>query len=132
MAAAIHARSPRNKREMKSVNCSDDEGELVRSALFGHVNGALTGADREQEGNFDIADGSTLFLDEVAELGPQAPSATATSFAPTTTVQPAPVASSPAPTQSTLAPAPTGGDATAVAPLVNDASGAQQLNGSGH
>ena len=68
MAAAIHARSPRNKREMKSVNCSDDE----RSALFGHVKGAFTGADREQEGIFDIADGSTLFLDEIAELGPKA------------------------------------------------------------
>ena len=72
VAAAIHELSPRKTREMKSVNCADYEGELVRSALFGHVKGAFTGADREQEGIFDIADGSTLFLDEVAELGPRA------------------------------------------------------------
>src|SRR6185312_9459437 len=71
-AAAIHALSPRKKREMKSVNCASYDGELVRSALFGHVKGAFTGADREQEGIFDIADGSTLFLDEVAELGERA------------------------------------------------------------
>jgi len=57
---------------MKSVNCSGYEGDLMRSALFGHVKGAFTGADREREGIFDIADGSTLFLDEIAELGPQA------------------------------------------------------------
>ena len=72
VAAAIHALSPRNKREMKSVNCSGYEGDLMRSALFGHVKGAFTGADREQEGIFEIADGSTLFLDEIAELGPKA------------------------------------------------------------
>ena len=69
-----------------------------------------------------------------------APIATATSSAPTTTVQPAPVASNPAPTQPSPAPAPviqsvpapTGGDATAIAPMVNGATGPQQLNGAAH
>ena len=74
-------------------------------------------------------------------VGPtaQAPSASATP-APAPVVQPAPVATNPAPTQPSPAPAPvlqsvpapTGGDATAIAPLVNGASGPQQLNGSGH
>ncbi|MBV8807723.1 MAG: sigma 54-interacting transcriptional regulator [Acidobacteriaceae bacterium] len=68
IARAIHARSPRKARAMVSVNCGAIPSSLVESELFGHVKGAFTGALERAIGRFELADGSTLFLDEVGEL----------------------------------------------------------------
>ena len=68
IARAIHARSSRNARPMVSVNCGAIPSGLVESELFGHVRGAFTGALERATGRFELADGSTLFLDEVGEL----------------------------------------------------------------
>jgi two-component system nitrogen regulation response regulator NtrX len=72
VARAIHARSPRAARPMVSVNCAALPRELVESELFGHEKGAFTGAVSRQEGRFELADGSTLFLDEIGDLPPDA------------------------------------------------------------
>ncbi|MFO7568052.1 MAG: sigma 54-interacting transcriptional regulator [Enhygromyxa sp.] len=69
-AAAIHQLSRRRKRAFKAINCATLTPELAASELFGHVRGAFTGAVREREGLFALADGGTVFLDEVAELSP--------------------------------------------------------------
>jgi two-component system nitrogen regulation response regulator NtrX len=68
VARAIHAGSPRGARPMVSVNCAALPRELVESELFGHEKGAFTGAVNRQEGRFELADGSTLFLDEIGDL----------------------------------------------------------------
>jgi len=68
IARAIHARSSRRGRAMVSVNCGAIPSSLVESELFGHVKGAFTGALERATGRFELADGSTLFLDEVGEL----------------------------------------------------------------
>jgi formate hydrogenlyase transcriptional activator len=68
IARAIHARSSRRSRAMVSVNCGAIPSSLVESELFGHVKGAFTGALERATGRFELADGSTLFLDEVGEL----------------------------------------------------------------
>lgn len=68
IARAIHARSPRKARPMVSINCGAIPSSLVESELFGHVKGAFTGALERATGRFELADGSTLFLDEVGEL----------------------------------------------------------------
>lgn len=68
IARAIHARSPRKARPMVTVNCGAIPSSLVESELFGHVKGAFTGAHERATGRFELADGSTLFLDEVGEL----------------------------------------------------------------
>ena len=68
IARAIHARSPRKARPMVTVNCGAIPSTLVESELFGHVKGAFTGALERATGRFELADGSTLFLDEVGEL----------------------------------------------------------------
>jgi formate hydrogenlyase transcriptional activator len=68
IARAIHARSSRKARAMVSVNCGAIPSSLVESELFGHVKGAFTGALERATGRFELADGSTLFLDEVGEL----------------------------------------------------------------
>jgi two-component system NtrC family response regulator len=67
----IHRMSSRRDREMVAVNCSGIPRELAESFLFGHVRGAFTGANSNQEGKFEKANGSTLFLDELAELTPE-------------------------------------------------------------
>ncbi len=68
VAQAIHARSPRRNRPMLKVDCATLPPTLLDSELFGHVKGAYTGADRDRKGRFELADGGTVFLDEVGEL----------------------------------------------------------------
>jgi formate hydrogenlyase transcriptional activator len=68
LARAIHLNSPRRGRVMIKVNCAAMPSGLVESELFGREKGAFTGALARQVGRFEIADGSTLFLDEVGEL----------------------------------------------------------------
>ncbi len=70
VAQAIHRLSPRRQRVMVKVNCGALPSGLVESELFGREKGAFTGALTRQVGRFEIADGSTLFLDEVGELPP--------------------------------------------------------------
>ncbi|HEX9633046.1 MAG TPA: sigma-54 dependent transcriptional regulator [Gemmatimonadales bacterium] len=68
VARAIHRQSPRAARPMVSVNCAAIPRDLVESELFGHEKGAFTGATQRRRGRFELADGSTLFLDEIGEL----------------------------------------------------------------
>ncbi|NJC88874.1 MAG: PAS domain S-box protein [Desulfuromonas sp.] len=68
LAQAIHRLSARGKRVMIKVNCAALPTALVESELFGHEKGAFTGALSRQAGRFELADGSTLFLDEIAEM----------------------------------------------------------------
>jgi PAS domain S-box-containing protein len=68
VAQAIHRLSPRRSHLMVKVNCAALPSGLVESELFGREKGAFTGALTRQVGRFEVADGSTLFLDEVGEL----------------------------------------------------------------
>ena len=68
VARAIHARSPRADGPLVQVNCASIPKELFEREFFGHVKGALTGAQRERIGRFQLADGGTIFLDEVGEI----------------------------------------------------------------
>lgn len=68
LARAIHSASPRRDRPLIKVNCAAIPANLIESELFGHEKGAFTGATRQREGRFSLADGSTIFLDEVGEL----------------------------------------------------------------
>ena len=68
IARAIHDRSPRRQRPLVKVNCGAISAGLVESELFGHVKGAFTGALTNRDGRFKLADGGTIFLDEVGEL----------------------------------------------------------------
>jgi two-component system response regulator AtoC len=70
-AAAIHQLSRRRNQPFQALNCATLTPELAASELFGHVRGAFTGAIREREGLFALANGGTAFLDEVAELSPE-------------------------------------------------------------
>jgi transcriptional regulator with GAF, ATPase, and Fis domain len=70
IAQAIHRLSPRGRHVMVKVNCAALPSGLVESELFGREKGAFTGALTRQVGRFEVADGSTLFLDEVGELPP--------------------------------------------------------------
>jgi len=67
-ARALHAMSPRGKRDMITVNCPALPEHILESELFGYRKGAFTGADRDKKGLFVEADGSTLLLDEVADI----------------------------------------------------------------
>src|SRR6185437_6297149 len=68
IARAIHDRSTRKSRPLLKVNCSAISAGLVESELFGHVKGAFTGAFERHIGRFELADGGTIFLDEIGEL----------------------------------------------------------------
>jgi PAS domain S-box-containing protein len=68
VARAIHGLSPRKDRALVKVNCATLPANLVESELFGHEKGAFTGAHARQLGRFEVADGATLFLDEIGEL----------------------------------------------------------------
>ncbi|MHB8910621.1 MAG: sigma 54-interacting transcriptional regulator [Syntrophales bacterium] len=68
IAFAIHDMSPRKGRALITVNCAALPGNLIESELFGRERGAFTGADTRQIGRFEIANGSTLCLDEIGEL----------------------------------------------------------------
>ena len=67
-ARAIHARSRRRERPLVKVNCGAIPPSLLESELFGHVKGAFTGAVEKRTGRFELANGGTIFLDEVGEL----------------------------------------------------------------
>ena len=67
-ARAIHKRSHRSSRAFVSVNCAAIPRDLIASELFGHEKGAFTGATQQRLGRFELAEGGTIFLDEVGEL----------------------------------------------------------------
>lgn len=67
-ARAIHRASNRKHKPMITLNCAALPNELVESELFGHVKGAFTGASGTREGRFSLANGGTIFLDEIGEL----------------------------------------------------------------
>jgi transcriptional regulator with GAF, ATPase, and Fis domain len=71
IARAIHKRSQRSKRAFVSVNCAALAPGLISSELFGYEKGAFTGATQRRLGRFELADGGTIFLDEVGELPPE-------------------------------------------------------------
>jgi len=68
IARAIHKRSLRSSRAFVSVNCSVIPRDLIASELFGHEKGAFTGATQRHLGRFELAEGGTIFLDEIGEL----------------------------------------------------------------
>lgn len=68
VAHAVHARSPRSPRPMVSVNCAAIQPTLIASELFGHERGAFTGALQQRAGRFELAEGGTIFLDEIGDL----------------------------------------------------------------
>ena len=68
LAHAIHNNSPRAKHPLVKVNCAALPAPLIESELFGHQKGAFTGADTQRLGRFALADGGSIFLDEVGEL----------------------------------------------------------------
>jgi transcriptional regulator with PAS, ATPase and Fis domain len=68
VARAIHRRSHRASRVFVSVNCAAIPRDLIASELFGHEKGAFTGATQQRPGRFELANGGTIFLDEVGEL----------------------------------------------------------------
>lgn len=70
IARAIHRRSPRSAKAFVAVNCAAIPRELITSELFGHEKGAFTGATHRRVGRFELADGGTIFLDEVGDLLP--------------------------------------------------------------
>jgi formate hydrogenlyase transcriptional activator len=68
VARAIHRRSRRSSRAFVSVNCGAIPRDLIASELFGHEKGAFTGATQRRLGRFELAEGGTIFLDEIGEL----------------------------------------------------------------
>jgi two-component system response regulator AtoC len=70
VARAIHAYSPRSRNAFVKVNCAAMPRDLLESELFGHERGAFTGAHQRKPGRFELADGGTIFLDEIGEMHP--------------------------------------------------------------
>ncbi len=68
VAHAIHAQSDRSKGPMIEVNCAAIPSELIESELFGHVKGSFTGAIKDKQGKFELADKGTIFLDEIGDM----------------------------------------------------------------
>jgi len=68
MARALHEASPRRDKVMIKVNCAALPANLIESELFGHEKGSFTGATKKRIGRFELADGGTIFLDEIGEL----------------------------------------------------------------
>ncbi len=68
IARAIHSRSARKERAMITINCTSLPANLIESELFGREKGAFTGSDARQIGRFELADGGTIFLDEIGEM----------------------------------------------------------------
>ena len=71
VAGAIHKESARSDRPMVKVNCAALSPTLIESELFGHEKGAFTGASALEIGRFELANGATIFLDEIGELPPE-------------------------------------------------------------
>ncbi|MBI2375658.1 MAG: sigma 54-interacting transcriptional regulator [Deltaproteobacteria bacterium] len=69
IARALHDRGPRSDRPLRCVNCGAIPSQLLESTLFGHEKGAFTGATQRTAGVFEAANGGTVFLDEIGELG---------------------------------------------------------------
>ena len=68
IARALHSRSSRKERPLIKVDCAGLPANLIESELFGHEKGAFTGAVKKRIGRFELADGATIFLDEIGEL----------------------------------------------------------------
>lgn len=68
IARAVHEKSPRINKPFVPINCGAIPENLLESELFGHVKGAFTGANQNRAGRFELADGGTIFLDEIGEM----------------------------------------------------------------
>ncbi|MBP6378174.1 MAG: sigma-54-dependent Fis family transcriptional regulator [Kaistella sp.] len=68
VAHSIHAQSDRSKGPMIEVNCAAIPSELIESELFGHVKGSFTGAIKDKQGKFELANNGTIFLDEIGDM----------------------------------------------------------------
>lgn len=68
IAQALHDLSPRSSKPMVKVNCTSFSESLLESELFGYEKGAFTGAEKTHKGRFELADGGTIFLDEIGEI----------------------------------------------------------------
>jgi transcriptional regulator with PAS, ATPase and Fis domain len=70
IAQAIHQLSPRKDDRFVKLQCAELSANIIESELFGHERGAFTGAEQLRKGRFELADGGTLFIDEISEVAP--------------------------------------------------------------